>query len=185
MWQTGDSTQIAVMACHNDPEAINKMIFINPQNLYETNKIPSKQTKLLQLLIETPVIGTFLYNFLTTKTSIKNTFRQEYFYSLINLEEQDIMSYVEAAHMPDYNSKHIFASYISKYTNTNIIHALKEINHGMYIIGGQEETDIETTVENYTYYNNSIESIFIPYTKHLPHMETPEEVIQYINIFLS
>lgn len=181
---TGDSTQIAVMACHNDPEAINKMIFINPQNLYDTNKIPSKQTKLLHLLIETPILGTFLYNILSTRTYIETIFRQEYLYSLINLEEQDVLSYTKAAHLPDYSSKHAFASYISKYMNTNIIHALKEINHGMYIIGGQEETDIETIIENYTYYNNSIESELIPYTRHLPHMETPDEIIPYINMFL-
>ena len=36
---TGDSVQIAVMACHNDPEAVNHMVFINPQNIFELNKI--------------------------------------------------------------------------------------------------------------------------------------------------
>ena len=182
---TGDSAQIAVMTCHNDPEAINKLIFINPQSLYESNLIPSKQTKLFKLMIETPIIGTFLYNLLISKTSMTNIFRQEYFYNLSNIKEQDILSYLEAAHYPDYSSKHIFASYISKYTNTNIIHALKEINHSMYIIGGQEEPDIDTTIENYTYYNTSIESVLIPYTKHLPHMEEPKETVWHMNIFLE
>ena len=181
---TGDSIQVACMACHNDPEVINKIICINPKNLYELNQIPSKQTKLLKIILETPVIGTFIYNLLTNKTSMEYTFRQDYFYNPINIEEKDILSYLESAHLPDHSSKYVFASYIAKYTNTNIIHALKEINHSIYMIGGEEEKEIHTTIENYIYYNPAIESAFIPYTKHLPHMEVPEKIISYINMFL-
>ena len=181
---TGDSVQIAVMACHNDPEAIHHMIFINPQDLYELNKIPSKQTKLLKILIDIPILGTFFYNILINKASMEKLFKEKYFYNEINIEEKDISSYLEAAYLPNYSSKYVFSSYIGKYMNTNIIHALKEINHSMYIIGGENEKEIHTIVDNYIHYNNSIEAIFIPYTKHLPHMEKSMKVIEYIKIFL-
>ena len=180
----GDSAQTAVMACHNDPEAIYKLIFINPQSLYESNQIPSEQTKFLKLLIEIPILGTFIYNLLTNKSSIEHAFRQNYFYNSVNIKEQYILSYLEASHFPNHSSKYAFANYISKYMNTNIVHALKEINHSIYIIGGKEEKDIDTTIENYTYYNNSIESVYIPYAKHLPHLEVSEEVSNYIQVFL-
>lgn len=181
---TGDSSQIAVMACHNDPEVFNKLIFINPQSLYESNQIPSKQTKALKFLLDTPIIGTFVYNLFTNKASIEKTFKDKYFYNTINIEEKDILSYLEASHLPDHSSKYVFASYVGKYINTNIIHALKEINHSIYIISGEKESNIHTTVENYLYYNNAIESAFIPYCKHLPHMEMPDKVIGYIEMFL-
>lgn len=172
------------MACHNDPEVFNKLIFINPQSLYESNQIPSKQTKALKLLLSTPIIGTFVYNLFTNKSVIENTFKDKYFYNPINIEEKDILSYLEAAHQPDYSSKYVFASYIGKYINTNIVHALKEINHSIYLINGENEKDIHTTTENYLYYNSAIESVFIPYTRHLPHLEMPEKVINYIEMFL-
>lgn len=181
---TGDSSQTAIMACHNDPEIINKMIFINPPSLYEVNQIPSKQTKMLKILLDTPIIGTFIYNLLINKTSIEKIFREEYFYNSINIEEKDILSYLEAAHLPDHSSKYVFASYMGKYMNTNFIHALKEINHSMYIIYGEKEKDIQTTVANYIYYNSAIESFSIPYTRHLPHMEMPEKVNNCIKIIL-
>lgn len=181
---TGNSSQIAVMVCHNDPEAINKMIFINPPSLYDANQIPSKRTRMLKILLEAPIIGTFVYNLFTNKANFERTFSKEYFCNTANIEEKDIMSYLEAAHLPDYTAKYVFASYIGKYINTNIIHALKEINHSIYIIGGEEENDIHTTAENYIYYNSSIESVFIPYTKHLPHMEMPEKTIESIKMFL-
>ena len=182
---TGDSSPITIMACHNDPEVINKMIYINPQNLYESNQIPSKQTKLLKLLLDIPVIGTFIYNLLTDKSSIERNFKEEYFYNVLNIEEKDISAYLEAAHLPDHTSKYSFSSYIGKYINTNFIHALKEINHSIYLIGGDGKENIHTTLENYIYYNNAIESVYIPYTKHLPHLEAPEKTIKYINIFLD
>lgn len=182
---TGDSATITIMACHNDPEVINKMIFINPQSLYESNQIPSKQTKAFKLLLDTPVIGTFIYNLLTNKSSIEKAFREEYFYNTLNIEEKDISAYLEAAHLPDHTSKYTFSSYIGKYINTNIIHALKEINHSIYIIGGKGKENIRTTLENYLYYNSAIESAYIPYTKHLPHLEAPEKTIGYINVFLN
>ena len=127
----------------------------------------------MKLLIDSPIIGTFVYNLFTNKTVFEKIFEKDYFYNTINIEEKDILSYLEAAHLPDHTSKYAFSSYMGKYMNTNIVHALKEINHSIYIIGGEEENEIHTTVENYIYYNSAIESVFIPYTRHLPHMEMP------------
>ena len=68
--------------------------------------------------------------------------------------------------------------------NTNIIHALKDINNSMLIIGGKEKEDIETTLENYAYYNNSIELEYISETKHLPQLESPDKIMELIKMFL-
>lgn len=181
---TGDAAPIVIMACHNNPETMNKMVFINPQSLYNLNQIPSKHTKCLKLLIDTPILGTFIYNLLTTKHSFEKTFREEYFSNSSNIDEKHILSYMEACHMKDYNSKYVFSSYVGRYMNTNIIHSLKEINNSMYIIAGKDKEDIETIVNNYEYYNSSIEKVFIPGTKHLPQLEKPEEVLKHLKIFL-
>ena len=182
---TGDSCPIAVMTCHNNPEVFGKLIFINPQSLYQLNQIPSKQTKLLKLLIETPILGTFVYNMLTTKSSFEKTFREEYFSNPYNIDEKDILSYFEASHTPDYNSKFAFSSHMGRYLNINILHALKEINHSIYIIAGENKTDVNTIVDNYIYYNSAIEHVYIPQTKQLPHMEKPAEVLEQLEMFLN
>lgn len=181
----GDSAPICIMACHNDCDLINKMIFINPANLFDLNKIPSKRTKALKLLFDTPVIGTYIYNLLTNKNSFEKKFREEYFYDSSKIPEKDILSYIEAAHTTDYNSKFSFTSHISNYMNCNIIHALKEINNSIYIIGGKEKNEIQTLIDNYTYYNNSIEYTLIEKTKHLPHLEKPEKVLKFIRLYLN
>ncbi len=181
---TGDAFPVALMTCHNDNELVRNLIGINPQSLYQLNQIPSKQTKTLKILMDLPIIGTFVFNLLTNKTAFTKLFQEEYFYNPYHIQEKDILSYIEAAHTPDYHSKHAYSSYLGKYTNANVIHALKEINNNIYIIAGEQKQDIKTIVDNYTYYNNAIESCFITNTKHLPHLERPDAILEHIDTFL-
>lgn len=182
---TGDAVPIAVMLCHNDPEVIHKLLFINPQSLYKLNQIPSKETRTMKLIMEIPILGTFIYNLYTSRSSIKEEFEKEYFYNKNKIKEEYITAYTEAAHRNDYCSKYSYTSYLGRYLNTNIIHALKEINHSIYIIGGEEKLENKTIVDNYKYYNGSIEASFIEKTKQLPHMERPTEFLKTLNTYLN
>lgn len=181
---TGESVPFVIMACHNYPENINKLICINPQSLYLQNQIPSKQTRLMKFFIETPILGTFTYHVLTNKHTIEKTFREQYFYNPEEIKERYIRNYLEAANINNYNAKFSFASYVGKYMNMSILHELKEINNSILMIGGEKEKDIKTTIENYKYYNAAIEEVYIPNTKHLPQLETPDEILEQIKIFL-
>lgn len=181
---TGYSAPFIIMACHNNPNFFDKMIFINPQSLYSQNQIPSKQLRVLKFLIETPVLGTFIYNILNTRYSFEKTFKEKYFYDKSKIKQKYISNYLESSQLSGYFSKYAFASFVAKYMNTNIIHALKEINNSILMIGGKEKEDIETNLENYAYYNNSIELEYIPETKHLPQLEAPDKVLELIKLFI-
>ena len=180
---TGNSVPFVIMACHNNPEFFDKLIFINPQSLYSQNQIPSNQTKFLKLLFETPIIGTFIYNILNTKHSFEKTFANDYFYDRSKIKEKYILNYMEAAQSSGYFAKYSFASYVGRFMNTNIIHSLKKINNSILMIGGTNKKDIETTLENYVYYNSSIELEYIPETKHLPQLEAPDKILEQIKWF--
>ena len=182
---TGDSVPFVIMACHNNPEYFDKLVFINPQNIYKQNLIPSKQTRFLKFIFDIPILGTFYYNILNTKLSIKKDFKNKYFYDQSKIKDNYILNYLEASQIYGCNAKYSFSSHLGKFTNSNILHALKEINNSILIIGGAEEEDIETITENYKYYNSAIENTYIPFTKHLPHMEMPDEVLEQLKIFLS
>lgn len=180
---SGKSFPIAVMVCHNNNELVHNLIGINPESLYYQNQIPSNQTKILKKLIETPIIGTFVYNMHANKDAITQTFQNKYFYNPYNVMDEDIESYVKAAHAPDYQSKFVYASMVGKYMNANILHALKEINNGIYLIIGEEAEGMKDISENYTYYNKLIETFSVSKTKLLPHMEKPEEVAHILTLF--
>ena len=182
---SGDSSSIAVMACHNNPEIINKLIFINPQSISSLIQIPSRRTRILKLIIQTPVIGTFIFNILTGWGHTTKKFRREYFFNPSMIHENDVACYREAAHTGGYCSKYSFASQVGRYMNINILHARMEIDYSMYIIAGAEISNVETIVDNYIYYNNAIEHVYIKNTKKLPHMERPDKVLDQIRTFIG
>lgn len=182
---SGDSSSVILMCSHNEPELINRMAFINPQSLYQSNQIPSKQTRTLKFFIEMPLIGTMLFNILTSDYVIKNNFEKDYFFDRSLIDNEIIWSYVEAAHLGDYNAKYSVASYVGKYTNTNVIHALKETNNSIMLIGGKEVPSINTNMDNYQYYNPSVEIGYIEHAKTLPQLERPEQLLETLSIYLD
>ena len=181
---TGDSSSIAVMCAHNDGEVIDRIVLINPQSINQLNRIPSKRTKLLKLLIDTPVLGTFVYNMLTTKEAFRKLFAEKYFYNSGMISEGILEAYREASHQPDCNAKYTFASYMGRYMNTNVVHALKQIDHSIYVIYGTEKIDNQTTIDTYLSYNQSIEAFPISYTRQYPHLERSKAVLDQLKIIL-
>ncbi len=182
---TGESVSFVILACHNNPELINRLICINPQSLYLQNQIPSKQTALMKYFLEIPILGTFTYHVLVNRWMLEKIFRKQYFCRPDEVREKYISNYLEAAYAGGYGSKFAFASYVGKYMNLNILRELKDIDNSILMIGGEQEEDIQNTIDNYKYYNAAIEEVYIPGAKHLPQLETPDEMLEQINIFLG
>ena len=182
---TGESVPFVILACHNNPDIINKIICINPQSLYSQNQIPSKQTEFMKFFLEIPILGTFTYHVLTNRITLEKAFQKQYFCRLDEIRDKYISNYLEAAYAGGYNSKFAFASYVGKFMNINILRELKEINNSILMIGGEREKDIYITIENYKYYNPAIEEAYIPNTKHLPQLEAPDEMLELIKVFLT
>lgn len=179
---TGDSSPFVVTACANDNSLFNKIIMINPMSLYRLNEIPSKRTKTLKFFVDLPILGTLLYNMYAMKNHMDDKFIEKYFFNPFKVKEEYINTYYESSNLKE--GKYLFSSIKGRYTNLNIAHALRNVDNSMFIIGGEKEEDIHTTIEDYTHYNSSIETFIIPKTKHLPQLETPEELLEQLNIIL-
>ncbi|MDD3660352.1 MAG: alpha/beta fold hydrolase [Lachnospiraceae bacterium] len=181
---TGHAFPIAIMTCHNNPEVVNRIVGINPESLFNSNMIPSRYSKLLKLILDSPIIGTFIFNLLTTRSNIEMDFKEKYVHNSLLISDDLIEAYLESSRLNKSASKYAISSFLAKYTNANIIHALKEINNSIYLICGKEELNIDTIVNNYEYYNSSIESFTIQNTKHFPHIEEPKEFIKILSDFI-
>lgn len=182
---SGESAAIAVMTCHTNPETIKNLIFINPKNISKYNQIPSKRSKINKYIIEAPIIGTFVYNLISSKEKITKTFKEDYYYDFSNSKLEEVYAYLEAAHLSDYNSKYTYASLVGRYMNINIYQALKSIDHSIMILLGKEYENSEIIKDSYLSCNGAIESYFIDKTKKLPQLEKPEEVAEKCSIYLS
>lgn len=182
---SGDSSSLAVMVCQMYPDIINQIIMINPQDLRASKMIPNHKSKMLKFLIELPIVGTFTYNVLYNKKNITNQFLNNYFYNAGKINQTDIDTYCESVHYKNDASKYVIASYLGRYINMNITHALSKINHNISILSGMEKENAGAITEQYCNYNPSIEHYYIEDTKKLPHMEKPQKTIETISLFLG
>lgn len=182
---TGHASPIITMSCFMDEHLFQNILMINPENIATVNKYPKTKHKLLKFILEFPIIGTFIYNTAVSKTFIKDLFYNKYYANPSFAKNRYISAYHEAAHKGGSASKYIYSSIKCHYTNTNFVHALKELNNSIYIIGGELENNINETLEQYTELNPSIETSIIKNTRHLPHLERPEAFINTIDIYLT
>lgn len=177
---SGDSSTIGLMESLLHPELVEKLFLINPQNIFDMNQIPSNKSTILQTIFELPVFGTFLYFLYNQKEKIQDKFLEEYFYDPAKISKKDVDAYMQSAYHGGYGCKYSFASHHNKYTNINFLNALRKNECAITILAGSDVKDIRTNIENYKYYNQTIQSHFIPNTKKLPQLENPDEVIRQL-----
>lgn len=181
---SGNSSSFTIMACHNDANLFNKIMIINPQDLFQSNFVPGKKSITLKTLFDSPIVGTLIYNIIFSRNNVKESLNSK-FNSYSNKLNNYLDTFYESAHTQNCQGKYLFASIKGCYTNVNIVHALKEINHSIYIVGGQKFSSITTTIENYSYYNPSIESFVIDHTKNYPHIEKPSIFLDQTSVFFD
>lgn len=182
---TGESAPFALMACINTNTMIDKIILINPVSLIQLAKIPTKRTKFIQKIITTPIIGTLLYNIVINRRKLIELFRTKYYYDSAKISERDINTYFESAHIGNTNSKYLFASIISRYTNLNILFCLKNIKNSIFILAGDGNPENSTIAEIYQNQLPAIEIIKMKNTKHLPQLELPQKILQEIKLLFD
>ena len=182
---TGESSSFVIMACNTGENNISRIAMVNPLSFVELTKGPSKRTKILKFLIEMPIIGTLLYNMLQTKDCIEDTFREKYFFNAGKIDDTMIKTYYEAAHTNHARSKYLFASIKGLYTKANIFNSISNLTNSIFIISGDHDYESKEITEQYQKYIPAIESVTIPDTRHLPHMENAKEFCEQINILFD
>ncbi|MBR4026632.1 MAG: alpha/beta fold hydrolase [Lachnospiraceae bacterium] len=182
---TNLSSSFVIMANHMDNTLFQKMIFINPSSLKQLQVLPDKLSKWKKTLVQLPFIGTFIYNLLTNPHKIDKAFRNQYYSKpqLISSKLEDI--YYESAHTNDSNGRYLYSSLIGNYLNNNIVHALKALDTQTLIIGSNERTNYEHTLDNYHKLNPSVEIMRITHGNLYPHMEIPEKMTSIIENYIK
>lgn len=182
---SGCTSSIAIMACHSEPKLYGRFIFINPESLDRMVKYPKTWQKSLCYLMQMPLIGTLYYVLAVSKFRICHRFAKEYFYDSRQVGVNAVDAFYESAHLGGFGARFAYASQIGYYTRMNVVHALKKIDHSMYIIGGSAVHGMDHTIEGYRHFNPAIEAVQIPETKGMPHMEKPEETVELCRLYLN
>ena len=179
------STSFVIMANHMDDTIINKMILINPISLKTLEYMPDQLGKFKQTLINLPLIGTFIYNILTTPVRIDQQFRSLYYSKSQLISSKTIDAYYEAAHTDNSNGKYLYSSMLANFMNADIKHAIKKIEKPVYIIESNGIKNYSKTIKEYQKLNSKIEITQISNCKLYPQLENPDKVNLIIQSILK
>lgn len=181
---SGASSSFSIMACSLMPELFDRLLFINPESILSNSLIPGKKAKIFKFILDTPIIGTLLYNIATSRKSLEEKFAHYYFNNPYSLKMNLIDWSYESAHLGE-SPKSIYASVQCNYTKCNIVNALKKIDNSIYLIGGENIEFVKERFDEYKKYNPAIEYTLIPHTKLIPQLESPIQVLKAIDMFFS
>lgn len=181
---TGSSSSIIIMACNNNPDLFDKIMLINPCSISEFNQFPGKYAKIFKFMLDLPVIGTLLYHIAVNRSFLIKTFATKYFYNPYSVKPSYIQAYYESAHLGK-SPQSTFASIECQYIKASITSALKKINNSIFIVGSTGIEQMKQILEEYKYYNSSIEYILIEHARLLPQLEKPNDILHMIQIFFG
>lgn len=173
---TSLSAAFTTMAYSLSPNLFKKLMLICPSGIENTNTTFSKNDKLLKFLINSPIIGTSTYNYMTSKKNCKKLLLENIFFDENNLTDEILNQYYYSSHYNGAEAKFAIASYISNYMNVNIEAALSKVDLPLYVIWGKNAilnpvSDIEIIKQ----LNPNIEYAIFDQTKLLPHVENARE----------
>ena len=180
---SGFSSSFVVMACHNEKELFNKIMLVNPPSFTQLRHMPTRKDHLLKLALEVPIFGTLIYHMIVSRDNVSNLFIEKMYYNPFHVDSQMTDAYYEAAHKGGCYTKYLYSSLASKYMNININHAVKALDNSIYIVEGEAEPNAKSITDEYCSCNPAIEISTLTGTKHLPHVENPENFLEQVKIF--
>lgn len=175
---SGFSGSLAVMTALYNKEAIHSLTLINPVDPAELAKTPGQKEQWIRKLLETPLLGTMIYNISFCRSNVENDYTEKYYYNPFHLDQNIIDGYYEAAHKSGADGKFLYASLVTKYLHFNIIPALSKITIPVKLIFGAAESGHEKAAENYMAILSDAKTSCIDASRHYPHLEQPTEFLK-------
>ena len=169
-----------LMANQLDGDIIDQIILINPVSLKQLELMPDDLSKFKKAIINTPILGTFIYNRMTTQEKINLRFQKEFYAKSSHASATTKEAYYAAAHLDDGKGKYLFSSLLGNYMNQDIKHALKKIDRKVLILVSSEMPGAMAAVENYEKLNSQFESIHISGSNKYPQLEVPDKVLKIL-----
>lgn len=181
---SGASCPAVIMACYSNKSLFDKIIMVNPVSITEAMKIPGKRSNMLRALLNSPIIGTSIYNIINSKHFIKKRFEHRLYNIKHSLSTDDINIMHESAHLSGSYSKFYNTSKKCHFTTASIKRAIEQIDNCMYIIYGEHEQSYKNILSEYISTNPSIEVSKVSNAAHYPQLENSRDFIDKSLIYL-
>ena len=166
-----------------DPRYIAALALIGPTGVGQLHEASSTGQAATQLLLDAPVVGTAIYNALTSPASVREFLQQCYANDRLVTEEL-VEEYVQNARQP--GAKHAVSAFVGGRLNVDIRNALRRVRHPLLILwGDQARMNSVQNAHAFRVLKPEAEWALISDAGDLPHDEQPERTNEHILRFLD
>ena len=181
---SGKSIPLVLKMYEIDNSLISKIVAISPEYVRKTKYIKiDKLKEIKNYIIESPIIGTAIYNHIASKKNIEELFTDKYYYNESKIRTKDINAFYESAHLSGANSKFLNYSLFNNYIHCNSLNVLNLIDE-LKIICGKEDDTAKKVISQFESHAIRLNYNYIDNAKKMPHLECPNYVSKVISEFL-
>ena len=174
---TGSSGSFVLKAAQLNKDMFGRITLISPKAPDDAGETVDPVSDLTRIVLDIPVLGTFIYNIKTCRRNIYTEFAEKYYYNPFKFSNKLVDTYYEAAHRGSARGRHLLASIYGKYLSVDIKEAVSDPDLEICLIFGAESPDSEWTAEEYRELDPSLTCHFVPKTKVLPQLEAPDRIL--------
>lgn len=182
---TGNSAPFTIMASYLNPAIFDKIVLVSPQSIKNAMIIPDKKSNIRRKLLNSPVLGTMIYNICMSRKKTEENFANKLFSNPKAVSSELIDAYYESSHLYGSYAKFLYSSCECHYTTASISKALKNPDNCIYIISGKNSSAASSIASEYTSFNPDIQVALIENAKHLPQLEQPKKFIELVKFFIN
>jgi pimeloyl-ACP methyl ester carboxylesterase len=166
-----------------DPQHIAALVLIGPAGVGQQRESSSTGQAATQLLLDAPVVGTAIYNALTSPVSMREFLEGLYANDRL-VSDELVEAYVQNARQP--GAKHAVAAFVGGRLNVDIRNALRRVRHPMHILwGDQARVNSVQNAHAFRVLKPEAEWTLVSDAGDLPHDEQPARTNEAILRFLD
>src|SRR6478672_6757597 len=166
-----------------DPRHIAALALIGPAGVGQLRDASSTGQAATQLLLDAPIVGTAIYNALTSPVSVREFLEEVYANDRLVTDEL-VEDYVQNARQP--GAKHAVAAFVGGRLNVDIRNALRRVRHPMLIVwGDQARMNSVQNAHAFRVLKPEAEWALISEAGDLPHDEKPRQTNEALLRFLE
>jgi len=182
---SNSSTALAVSAASYSSELIDKIVLINPELTQPLDYGSPILNKCLPKLLQAPVIGTFIYNMIFTRSRLEADICEGLLYNPFNATDELIENCWAGAHRGDSKGRYFYASQLGGYLHTDPSAAYERAANDILVIYGEAFKSKEASEAWLKEIKPEIKTEEIGKSDRLPHFEEPEKFVSAVESFLA
>ena len=180
---TSLSAAYAIVLGARDPGRFPALILIAPTGLVRLHKSPSAAGDVARYAVDSPVLGTAVFNAMVSRRSIRDSLERQYVDGEIVTDEL-VDAHYATAHQP--GARYAPSAFLSWHLNLDVRRALRRLLQPVLLVWGEQA--IETPVEDvrgFRALRPEMDIAILDPAGSLPHDERPEDFNQIVTSFLT